>query len=175
MAITADDWVEACAEPAIAELLGALIRCFEGPVNVLETGGYTGFTSKRLARAVADIGGRLTVCEIDPKRAEYLEEQLAALTLSVPYTVVADDVLKYVASLPNESLDFVWVDDDHTKEHVAAEIATLLPKMRPNGILAFHDVFGSTDLQSVVRAAGGYALDLPRLGPAGGLGLLQIP
>ena len=78
-----------------------------------------------------------------------------------------------INQLADESLDFAFVDDDHQQSHVAVEIDLLLPKLRPGGLLTFHDVFGSCDLQRVVRAYGGSCLDFPRNGPAGGLGLLQ--
>jgi hypothetical protein len=35
-------------------------------------------------------------------------------------------------------------------------------------------VFGVCDLQDVVGKFGGYSIDLPRLGPAGGLGVIQV-
>lgn len=39
----------------------------------------------------------------------------------------------------NESLDFVFLDADHSYEAVQADIAAWLPKVRPGGILCGHD------------------------------------
>ena len=36
-------------------------------------------------------------------------------------------------------LDFVYIDAHHSKESVAADIATYWPKIRPRGLLAGHD------------------------------------
>ena len=54
------------------------------------------------------------------------------------------------------------------------EIEALLPKMKAGGLICGHDVFGVCDLQEVFKQFGGYSLALPMLGPAGGLGLLQV-
>ena len=67
------------------------------------------------------------------------------------------------------------VDDEHSKEHVDRELSALIPKMRrPRGLILGHDVFGSCDLQEIFAKHGGYALDFPRLGLAGGIGVLQV-
>jgi hypothetical protein len=50
----------------------------------------------------------------------------------------------------------------------------LIPKMNPGGLILLHDVYGVCDLQEVVKKFGGYSIKLPRLGPAGGLGVIQV-
>jgi len=116
----------------------------------------------------------LIACEIDPVRAKGVHERLSALTLpDVAFVVYAQDVLQVIAGMPDGSLDFAFVDDDHQATHVAVEIDALLPKLRKGGLLTFHDVYGSCDLKRVVEGYGGYCLDFPRNGPAGGLGVLQ--
>ena len=43
------------------------------------------------------------------------------------------------SSLPDESLDFVFIDADHTLEAVNSDISSWWPKIRTGGILAGHD------------------------------------
>ncbi len=123
-------------------------------------------------------GGSLTVAEWDPdapERADAVDARLAALNLTATtWRVVRSDALTVIASLPDNSVDLAYLDDDHTKPHVHAEITALLPKMKAGGLICGHDVHGSCDLQTVFREFGGIALDLPRLGPAGGLGIIQV-
>jgi hypothetical protein len=91
------------------------------------------------------------------------------------YTAVESDILAYLRSIPDKSIGFAWVDDCHEHFHVAQELALLWDKMKPGGIITGHDVFGSCDLQVEFKRFGGVCLDLPRLGAAGGIGIIQIP
>lgn len=170
------DWEPGSTEPWTVDIVAALIVAIRAKV-VLETGGFVGFASVRFARALSRLhGGKLIVCDIDPGRA--FRTQTALDIARIPHVetqVIADDVCKVIQTLPGESIDLAWVDDDHSKPHVTEVVERLLPKMSPKGIIAFHDVWGSCDLQEVVKRYGGYSLDLPRLGAAGGLGLLQVP
>lgn len=171
---------EGSAEPWIQDLLCSLLCALQRrQPHVVELGGFLGHTSVCLAAALhTQGGGRLTVVEWDagaPERADAVQERLAALSYSdVEWQVIRDDVLVAIRSFPDESVDFAFVDDDHAKAHVAEEIRLLLPKMTAGGIITVHDVWGTTDLQEVLTMFGGYSLDLPRLGPAGGLGILQV-
>jgi predicted O-methyltransferase YrrM len=121
-------------------------------------------------------GGDLTVAEIDLGRAAQINSRLDALDLpNTTWAVLATDVMQVIASLPDKWIDMVWLDDDHEEFHVRSEITALWPKVKPGGLIVGHDVFGSVNLQKVFKHFGGLALDLPRLGPAGGIGIIQIP
>lgn len=172
--------VDGSTEPWIQDIVVALLQGLQR-VNplVMEFGGFHGHTSIRLAQALEDQGGgRLVVVEYDPdapERADMVDARLTGLKVPhVDWTVIRADALVAIGHCADESIDFVYLDDTHTHEHVQKELAALLPKMKPGGLITGHDVFGSTNLQQEFRAFGGYALDLPRLGPAGGLGILQI-
>lgn len=166
-------------EPWIAEAVCGLLKAYGGAPTVLETGGFLGVTSAWLYLTLMRMGGgSLLVCDIEKARADAVAERLAPLAVKpspVALEVHHGDVLALIANTPSASFDFVWLDDDHQKHHVEQEIVSLWPKMKPGGIICFHDVWGVCDLQSLVKKYGGVALDLPKLGPAGGLGILQIP
>lgn len=174
------EYIEGQTEVWIQDLLIALLKslCRERPA-VLECGGFLGHTSVRLADCLERFtkGGTLIVAEWDPgapERAVATDARLAALNLTqTTWTVRQQDAIEVIQSLHNEGLDFAYLDDAHDKPHVEAELQALFPKMRQNGLITGHDCFGVCDLQEVFRKYGGYALDLPRLGPAGGLGILQ--
>lgn len=164
-------------EAWIAELVCAILKAKGGNPSVLETGGFRGITSAWLGLTLQQMGGgTLNVAEIDPERALGIRSRLGALLLSqVDWEVHATDVMQLIHALPDRSVDLAFVDDDHHALHVEQEVVALWPKMAPGGIMSFHDVHGSCNLQTVVKKYGGVALDLPRLGPAGGLGILQVP
>lgn len=173
-------WKESPAgntEPWITNLVVALLKA-SGARTVLETGAFQGATSEELLRALEAMdGGVLTICEIDPARAEAVDARLREVEWEdskVNWVVRCMDARDVIRSLAPQSLGFAFIDDDHQKAHVAEEIELLLPKMLPGGLLVFHDVYGVCDLQEVVAAYGGFSLDLPRAGPAGGLGIIQV-
>lgn len=163
-------------EPWIQQLVCSLLVA-SGARVVLETGGFLGITSAWLALTLESMGGgTLTVCEIDGERAEAVGDRLRGLPLSrAGFAVVAGDVLAYLNIVGDASLDFVWLDDDHQKDHVEQEITALWPKMKKGGLIVGHDVYGVCELWEVFESFGGYSIDLPRLGPAGGIGIIQKP
>jgi predicted O-methyltransferase YrrM len=160
-------------EPWISRLVGDLIVA-SGARTVLETGCFEGATSAYIKDALERLGGgEFYICEIDPERRAKTQERLhhPGSTVRMEFR---DDALRFLRET-DVGFDLAWVDDDHTKPHVTKELMFLMPKMNPGGLILLHDVWGVCDLQSVVREFGGYSLDLPRLGPAGGLGIIQCP
>lgn len=172
-----EDWQAGSAEPWISTLVGTLLMANDTR-NAIEIGGFMGFTSRLLKDALSLLPHptTLTVCEIDSERAEYVRKALDSVDgPNVQTNVHIGDSLAWIPTLSSASIDFAWLDGNHEKGHVAREIALLWPKMAPGGLIVGHDVFGVCDLQEVFKHMGGYALDLPRLGPAGGIGILQRP
>ena len=169
-----DAYESGCAEPWTSQLVTSLLTA-SNRRNVLETGCFTGQTSAWLACALERVGGgTLTTVDIDPARTEKASERLQGLGLTrVVHKGVTQDVLQFLPTLPDKSIGFAWIDDNHEKSHVDVEIRLLWEKMEIGGIMTFHDVWGSCNLQEVVARYGGYSLDLPRLGAAGGVGVIQ--
>lgn len=169
-----DAYTEGCTEPWIVQTVCALLAAAGGR-TVLELGAFIGVTSAWLALTLQKMGGgTLSVVEIEPNRVAACHARLSALPIpDVKWHVLHNDVFQAIAALPSEGVDFVWLDDNHEHAHVDFELGALLPKIRPGGIIAGHDVCGSFDLRREFVKHGGYALDLPRLAAAGGLGILQ--
>lgn len=175
-----EDWemgnyLTGSTEPWNVEVLAALLKACNAK-TVLECGGYMGNTSAWLALTLKQMGGgTLHVAELETERAAACDKRLSELPLDgVTWRVWHDDVFNVIAAQPDESLDFCWVDDCHEHEHVDKELNALFPKVRKGGLIVGHDVIGSTDLQQEFKRYGGIALDFPRVGPAGGLGLIQL-
>lgn len=167
---------DAVTEPWLANLLCALLVA-QGGSTVLETGGFMGVTSAWLYTTLERMGGgKLIVAEINNARAADIATFLRKFPCpNTEFVVENKNVLDVIRELPDQSLDVAWVDDDHTPWHVGQEIGLLWPKMRKGGLLVFHDVWGPLGLDAVIRRFGGYPMAFPRLGPAGGLGVVQIP
>ena len=169
-------WHAGSAEPWIADLIAALIVANDTRVAI-EVGGFEGYTSAHMKRALARLPHvtELTICEIDLARANAVHAALEGVDApAVHCRVVVEDSHAWLPTLAPASVDFCWLDGNHEVAHVAREVELLLPAMRPGGLICGHDVHGVCELWRVF-APHGIALDLPRLGPAGGVGIIQTP
>jgi predicted O-methyltransferase YrrM len=161
-------------EPWVSRLVADFIVA-RGARTVLETGAYMGATSVWIADALRRLGGgRFFLCEIDKARRGLAVDRLVNKNWLEVELLERGDVMEFLRATP-ETFDVAWVDDNHTKKHVTAELTLLYPKMNPGGLILLHDVYGVTDLRTVVAQFGGYSIDLWRLGPAGGIGVIQVP
>jgi predicted O-methyltransferase YrrM len=61
------------------------------------------------------------------------------------------DTLAAAAHVPDGSLDFVFIDADHSYEAVAADIDAWRSKVKPGGILSGHD-YGHRRFPGVAQA-----------------------
>jgi predicted O-methyltransferase YrrM len=167
-------YFDGCTEPWIVEIVAALMKAADAKV-VFEGGGYLGTTSAWLATQLARMGGgKLIIAELEAERAEATSWRLSNTNApNVEWRVIHDDVFNVIAAQPDESIDFAWIDDCHEHKHVDAELTALIPKMKRGGIITGHDVHGSCALWMEFEKHGGYALELPRWGAAGGIGIIQ--
>lgn len=178
-------YMDGATEPWVQQVVAALLVA-SGQRTVLELGCYKGFTAVWLCDALQRLGGGTYVgVDIEAERQALTLDRLGQLHLpDVQYTVVQADALAVLHQTAPHSVGFCWVDDDHTPQHVAEELDTLLSptmpaeaKMVSGGLVVMHDVHGGegrmTPLHGVCTAAHGFALDLPRIGLLGGLGLIQ--
>jgi predicted O-methyltransferase YrrM len=174
---TVDDvaHIPGSAEPWVSRLVHSFIIA-TGARTVLETGCFMGGTSVWILDALNRLGGGvLFLSEIEKDRLHSTVARIAPL-MGEHIGVVPHhgDVLDFLGNCKTR-FDLVWLDDNHEKPHVFKELQLLLPKMNEGGIILGHDVWGSCDLQEVFRKFGGYSLELPRLGAAGGIGIIQVP
>ena len=131
-------------------------------------------------------GGRYIGVDLEPERQQATVNRLAKLHLpDVQWEVLNANSLSVLRSLPARSVEFAWVDDDHTPEHVAEELELLCrPTLRetavmaPSGIVTMHDVYGDGTMPGLAGVCASYhgsSLRFPRLGRLGGLGIIQLP
>lgn len=174
-AANAPEWRAGSSEPWIVNLLASLITAC-GARTAIEIGCFDGYASVHIVEALSRQPWPTTFigCEIDIERAQRVAAALEPYEPRVNTIIIHDDSHRWIPTIIDETVDFAWVDGNHTKPHVARELELLIPKMKRGGIICGHDAFGVCDLQEVFVAFGGYALDLPRLGPAGGIGILQV-
>lgn len=164
-------------EPWVSQLVASFIVA-RGARTVLETGCFVGGTSVWIVDALIRLGGgEAHLCDVDPTRVKATAGRVYAAAQGrheLTVNVHCRDILVWLRDT-SDRFDLAFVDDNHEKKHVEQELTLLYPLMNPGGLILLHDVVGSCDLRTVVAKFGGYSLDLPRLGPAGGLGIIQVP
>ncbi len=127
--------------------------------HFVEVGGYCGKSSIYLARLVRASGKRIKIDVVDcygdpafgatPNTFRHFVEELRVADL-INLRVMTD--LEAAATYPDGSLDFVWLDADHTYEGTKAAILAYLPKLRRGGVLGGHDM--TTKYPGVLQAVG---------------------
>ena len=124
-------------------------------VTAVEIGGFTGESSHYLAELFEGLKVQLQLYVVDPWMTEFLPEELKG-------RVLGDDVWeqfkhhnrnfigKSIYPIKNtslnassmfdpESLDFVFIDGDHSYAMVKEDIENLHPALKSHGIMAGHD------------------------------------
>lgn len=159
-------------EPWVVEILCALVKA-QKPSIIIETGTFKGMTTRKLAEAAATYADE-KFCQIFTVESnpEMLETIRATINPSPSYVAVATCDATEFLRMFDGPVDFIFLDDDHTAEHVREEVRLALKILRPGGILCGHDVVGTFGLGQVFKEAGGIVLDLPRMHIAGGLGVI---
>lgn len=180
-------YADGSTEPWTQQVVASLLVASHA-VTVLELGCYKGFTATWLCHTLEQMGGgEYLGVDVEAQRQAWTLARLGALALPrVRWKVVQADALAVLRALPKRSVQFAWVDDDHTPQHVAQELDLLYnptqPEqsvMAPGGLIVMHDVCGGEGrmppLKGVCVGAHGYALDFPRIGLLGGVGIIQVP
>lgn len=143
------------------------------PRRGAEIGVQSGNTSEALLRAFPS----LTLYMVDPwaappldssfmlsgdptarETAERWEETYRRATSRVAFAGPRAVILRHTAveaagRIDDSSLDFVFVDGDHSAEGVLRDAQTYWPKVRPGGILFFHDYGNTADWTRGVKPA----------------------
>jgi caffeoyl-CoA O-methyltransferase len=121
--------------PLAARLLDMLVWA-TGAKLVLEVGTFTGYSALMMAGALGD-GGRLITCELDPERAAFAREHIAASPHAGRIEIRVGPALETIASLDGP-FDLVFIDADKTG--YPAYFDALLPKLAPRGLIVLDNM-----------------------------------
>lgn len=118
--------------------LFTLLVAAMGARFAVEVGTFTGYGAVCIARGLSP-GGRLLCCEVDPERAAIAQRSLEAAGVADRATVEVGPAIETLRGLPADAqIDFAFVDAD--KPAYGAYVDELLPRMRPNGLIALDNV-----------------------------------
>lgn len=138
--------------PFYREMVG---RFREGG-RFVEVGCWHGQSSVSLLKMIGQAGAEIAVDFIDtwlasPNEPEMLAELerlgpdhvyesfLANVAPYAGWRAIRKRSVEAAADYEDASLDFVFIDADHSAEAVEADVRAWLPKVKPGGVLAGHD------------------------------------
>jgi predicted O-methyltransferase YrrM len=118
-----------------------------GAKNAVEIGTSTGYSSLWLSLALQKTGGKLTTFEIDAPRAEQARRHFEQAGVDKAVTVVLGDAHENVKGL-KDTIDILFLDAD--KEGYYSYLQTLLPLVRPGGLILADNVAMADDYVKAV-------------------------
>jgi precorrin-6B methylase 2 len=158
-----------CSPQPDPSMFGPVPPPITGDLVVVETGTNWGASTIVMAQALKDLGTTTKVRTVDVKRSlvERAKQNVekAGLTDHVEFHV--DDSLSFLARTANEvdQFDFIFIDDDHSAEHVIQELDIVCPKVaETTGKIFFDNTSGrgvSAALRHLKETYGGNLLSFP--------------
>ncbi len=129
-----------------------------GAQNIAEIGVWQG----DFARTICEVTGA-HLYAVDPwsPQVGYLEVKnkadrldgayLAAVANLAPYrhTILRMTSLEAAKQVPDRSLDVAYIDGNHLREHVLADIAAWIPKVKVGGVISGHDFKNHAEKRSI--------------------------
>ena len=113
--------------------------------------------TKTLTRLGFDVGPipEATVANIEVDTEEILRNTLKEFGLKGHVRLVKKTSVEAARLVPDGSLDFVFIDGDHSDDAVTTDVYTWWPKLKPTGFMGGHDYIktGGTVLLQEMRMA----------------------
>ena len=143
--------------PEIGRLLYSLVRCTR-PQTIVETGCFVGYSTLCLAQAAEENGGGhvhsfdvflprpgyvspvIGLCE-DPLQAAraHLESANLSSRVTLHKGVSYESIPEAFAAESQPTVDFAFIDGDHTLQGALKDWNAVEPLIKPGGLIMFHD------------------------------------
>lgn len=150
------------------KLYSHMVDCYDN-ARFVEVGAWQGCSTtymaveiinskKNIQFDVYDIWGRYSIDGLNTKTPErypddFVEKMFRKNIEPVKHIVNARKLDSITASklYKDNSLDFIFIDADHTYEAVLQDLIHWMPKLKPGGHIAGHDYFNDPGVQKAVR------------------------
>jgi precorrin-6B methylase 2 len=136
---------------------------------VVETGTNWGASTIVMAQALKDLGttAKVRTVDVNESLVEKAKRNVEQAGLIDHVEFYVEDSLAFLARTADEvdRFDFIFIDDDHSAEHVIKELAIVCPKMaQGTGTIYFDNTSGrgvSAALRHLKETYGGNLLTFP--------------
>lgn len=120
------------------EIYSRMVAEAEDGSRFVEVGVYQGKSAAYMAVEIANSGKDIRFDCIDIEMdVAHMQSILSRAGDFV--TAMRGDSVSMSNSYEDESLDFVWIDADHSPAAINADINAWLPKVKPGGYIGGHD------------------------------------
>ena len=147
-----------------------------GRGTVVELGSRSGMSTAALLAGVQSRGGMVYSIDVDPQCERLFSDPQWFFLCGSSTSQTTVGRLITLVNADGPFIDTLFVDTEHTRAQVEAELAAWGPWVRPGGTIAFHDVDSYPEVREAVEAFC-QARGLTAIYHSGsnGLGLVQVP
>lgn len=118
---------------------------------IVEVGVYKGRSASFLVEQMLKAGKIFEIHLVDIMTIPLVRKHVALLRKNC--FLHDSDSVSASAGFEDKTIDFVWIDGDHSLEGVRADIAAWLPKVKAGGVIAGHDYYDNPNKGNFVRSA----------------------
>jgi len=117
-----------------------MVNKFPSGSHFIEVGVWMGRSAAYMAVEIINSGKHIIFDIIDNFQKSSIEEARFNLSIFQDYiNIVQSDSAKAAKWHQDESIDFVFIDADHSGKAVTRDINAWLPKIKYGGVIAGHD------------------------------------
>lgn len=143
----------------IVKLYQKMVDISQDGAVFLEIGTWIGRSTIYMGEAIKESNKNIHLYSIDsgtgsPEHKEYIQRYHNNVASILTHHIVEADLCSYITYImgrseievklfADNSLDFVFIDGDHSSEAIARDINMWWPKVKEGGVLAGHDYYVS--------------------------------
>ena len=121
------------------DLYSDMVNKFNDGSQFVELGVWYGRSAAFMAVEIVNSGKLITLDVVDNFLKSPIEKSTKSLVQFDFVKIIQNNTAEQAKYYRNESLDFVFVDADHSAHGVSMDIMAWLPKVKKGGVLAGHD------------------------------------
>jgi predicted O-methyltransferase YrrM len=121
------------------DLYSDMVKRFPSNIHFVEVGVWMGRSAAFMAVEIINSGKHIKLDIVDNFRKSDIEQVKKNLSQFDFVTIVQADSARAAEQYRDESIDFVFIDADHSGKAVVRDTLAWLDKIKKGGIIAGHD------------------------------------